>query len=179
MLDGNRFTPQLTSFIPSRCPNRQGKNPAGEPRAESRKLRAGSREQSTRAASREPRATSQIRTSAIRISKLVDSVSPILRFTASQDLTPSPRWHTKGPGKSRGGETGRRTGLKIPRGQPHEGSIPSPGTIQREAITLPSFRSGFQPAPRVCPQQCPPATSCVFLGECFRQCRDSCSPLVN
>ncbi len=29
----------------------------------------------------------------------------------------------------RGGGTGRRRGLKIPRGRPHEGSIPSPGTI--------------------------------------------------
>ena len=30
---------------------------------------------------------------------------------------------------SRSGETGRRTGLKIPRGQPHVGSIPTSGTI--------------------------------------------------
>ncbi len=28
-----------------------------------------------------------------------------------------------------GGETGRRKGLKIPRGQPRAGSIPAPGTI--------------------------------------------------
>src|SRR5690554_1580154 len=28
-----------------------------------------------------------------------------------------------------GGETGRRKGLKIPRGQPRVGSIPTPGTI--------------------------------------------------
>jgi hypothetical protein len=30
--------------------------------------------------------------------------------------------------KCRSGETGRRTGLKIPRGQPHVGSIPTSGT---------------------------------------------------
>ena len=28
-----------------------------------------------------------------------------------------------------GGEIGRRKGLKIPRGQPHAGSTPAPGTI--------------------------------------------------
>jgi hypothetical protein len=30
----------------------------------------------------------------------------------------------------RGGETGRRTGLKIQRGLLHAGSIPAPGTIE-------------------------------------------------
>ena len=36
----------------------------------------------------------------------------------------------------RRGETGRRTGLKIPRGRPHDGSIPSAGTTCKGALFL-------------------------------------------
>jgi hypothetical protein len=39
----------------------------------------------------------------------------------------------------RSGETGRRRGLKIPRGQPHAGSIPASGTSFPKAIGLQSL----------------------------------------
>ena len=44
-------------------------------------------------------------------------------------LTQVEAWLKKVSHERRGGETGRRTGLKIPRSLLHEGSIPSPGTI--------------------------------------------------
>src|ERR1017187_6456128 len=51
------------------------------------------------------------------------------------------------PTPCRDGGTGRRSGLKIRRGQPHRGSIPLPGTIKSISYKIFLRPAGATPAP--------------------------------
>ena len=55
--------------------------------------------------------------------------------------------------KCRSGETGRRTGLKIPRGQPHVGSIPTSGTKYKMKIKRKRAEGKKQEGKKLCNPQ--------------------------